>query len=205
MPVLDGGGNQDHHVSLTDNSNIGFLVHLPASGNLILPVLVVQRKFAFTSWCGGSCHHGSVHIGTHLDMFENVYKRKQLFKHHEKLPEWHAPLDDNVKKTERVCCTSFTKKSLPMIFETLRGHEALGIDSGSQTIVPTKKKRRKKEDKQTKNHRETCSVHCLNNDDECSCKNLFQKQKHCGTVVYLDQLITVCFEELNSFSNSISE
>jgi len=48
------GGLPDHHVCLTHDPSIGFLVCLAMPDNKIQPVLAVQREFATTCFCGGS-------------------------------------------------------------------------------------------------------------------------------------------------------
>jgi len=120
-------GGPDHHICLTDNPNIGFLVcvvMMTSGVAKLLPVLVVQRKHAFASFCGGSCHHGSVHIGTCLNQFEHAHERDNLFQHEKPIPECHTPLDE---ETVRVFCTSCTKSSLPVMQnQTLDGHQKPG-------------------------------------------------------------------------------
>jgi len=86
------GGLPDHHVCVTKDPDIGFLVCLTVPNNQIQPVLVVQWEFATTFFCGDSSCHGGVHIGTCMNCFQHVCTMHNMHLNSESQKEWLDPL-----------------------------------------------------------------------------------------------------------------
>jgi len=163
------GGPPDHHVCLTDNPSVGFLVCLAMPNNKLQPVLVVQREFATTCFCGGSSCHGSVHIGTCMSQFQHVCMMPNLHQEGNPSSDWQEPVNSH-----RVFHSSFTKSSFPMVCRTVRA-----CKKRNEEIKLCKVKHHGGRD-QVKNHRKDHTPKTT--DSTCTLAHMLELQKNGRTI-----------------------
>jgi hypothetical protein len=120
------GGLPDFHVNLTRNDNIGFVVYVPTGEKQVRPVIVVQEIMACTYFYGKNQRHGTIHIGTYLNKFNEHYKVHGKEKHIVGIHEsWSKPVVDI---ESRVFVAYYTKCNLPMAAEILKAYRDIGVE-----------------------------------------------------------------------------
>jgi len=94
------GGMHDFHVNMTDNRNVGMLVHVRTGRNVVQPFLIVQEPMTSMYFNAKSLIHGTVHMGTYIKYLNEAGRlRASHFGMKQERPikirsEWKRPITD---------------------------------------------------------------------------------------------------------------
>jgi hypothetical protein len=124
--VCEWGALPDFHVNITGkDDNIGFVVYVSTGKNTVRPIVVVQEMMACTYFYGATQRHGTIHMATYINAFNEHYRahrKQQTVDIHD---AWREPVMD---VDRRIFVAYYTKNNLPMTAETVKAFKDIGME-----------------------------------------------------------------------------